>query len=376
MANTIHIQVEDIEDKLLLWDRVEVERAQTITGTYINIGNITLVAGQYVYQLVDLSGQQSNFYRYRFSLSGSNPTEYSDPFRMPGITRKDIRQHVLKIYRAGMVFLAASGDVNTVQTNDYRVKSSAYRAGRGMGQWLLPVTGDNAGLAGMIKADSTPLTGTFNVESDWPQAISADDEIEWHYLVEPDVVNDLINEAMKRYWYLDTIAIETTGQNEYDLADYAPWIKTRQQIHSLWYYPSSQTAEREGIPLAWGSNGTWWNIRQDAHSFKLIISPANADTTIWLETSRQLPELLEDEASVPEVANLDLIAAFVWDEMLSFLSRPMHGTAEDTKAWDKQRVLHAQGKLMRLITENAPRPRPGIAPTAYPDITPHRTRAR
>lgn len=378
MANTIHIQVEDVDTKLTEYDQLELHRATSLNGTYLQVDVEPLVAGQYTYSILDSTGSHFHFYKYRFSLSGANGSEFSDAFRVPGVTRKDIRQHVLRTYRAGMVFAASGGDVNTVNTTDYRVKSSGHRVGRGMGQWLLPVSGDNAGMPAMIKSDSTPTTGAFNVEVDWPNAISADDEIEWHYLVEPDVINEAINEAMKRYWYIDTIGIEGVPEaNEYDLADYAPWVNNRNQIHSMWYYPSSNNAEREGVPLSWGSQGSWWNIRQDAHSFKIIISPAiDATTTLWLETSRQLPELLTDEASVPEVANLDLIAAFVWDEVLAFLTRPVYGTAEDTKAWEKQRVLHATGKLIRLINENRPRPRPGIAPSSYPDVTFSRARAR
>src|SRR5688500_13331469 len=319
MATTIHIQVEDVEEKLLEYDRFEIERGSSPTGPWTAIDSVLLQAGVYFYTYTDLNGQSSHYYRYRFTDAGSNPTEYSNPFKQVGVTRQDIRQTVLKNYKSGIVFPAVWGTSSTIQSTDYRVKSSdGWRTGRGAGTWIYPITGANAFMPNRLSAESNPVTGMLELATPYPDTVDEGDLIEWHWLADPEVLNDAINEGLKRYWFIDSIPINgISNANEYDLYNIAPWVINYKQIHGLWHYPSATlVGDRTGIPLPWGSNGSWWNIRQDAHSIKIVISPTITEAkTLWLDVARQMPELHTDDSVLPEVANVDICAAFAWDEI-------------------------------------------------------------
>lgn len=375
MSVTIHIAVEDIADKLAIpYDRIELERAASLTGAFANITNLTLVADDYNYDYEDATGTVNHYYRYRFSLAGANPSDYSNPFRPFGVSRLRIRQEVLRRYRCGIVFTAVTGDVNTVTTTDYRIKNSEYRTGRGKGQWVRPTTGLAAGQIAGIKSTSDPATGALELTPDLTAAIGVGDQIEFHWVADPQVLDDCINFGLQRYWYLDRIPINgIASRNEYSLEAW-PWITTHKQLGNLWYYPDAQVlGEITGLERPWGVQGSSWRVRGNT----LIVYPTlDITRTIYLDAARQMPELYTDASVAPVECDLHLAAALAYDELLKYLAQPGVGTAEDNKAYNSQRVIHSKTELRRQFQLHPVHLPAGISQTTSPDVFPSPYRGR
>lgn len=374
----VYITVEDIETKLLTYSKIELERSTSPATGYAEIAEIALLVEQFYYSYPDDSGTPNHYYRYRFSNAGESArTNYSNPFRPEGITRLKVRQEVLNSFRMGMIFTASGGDTNTITTNNYRIKSSAFRAGRGKGSWVLPTTGNGIGQPAAIKSTSDPSTGTIEVENSWPAVIVDGDEIEWHRVVEPDILNECINLGLKRYWYVDRVPVNgIANANEYSLSAF-PWIIDKKQVAFPWYYPDAQgLGAMTGVEAPWGGNGSWWNIRQDEGDIKLLIHPTIPVTqTIWLEAVRRVAPLHTDDSVLPNKVELELVKALAWDEVLAYLCRPGVGAGEDLKAWKRERIEHSL-ELKRLLQIFRPRPRVGIPNSTYPDTFRQPVRAR
>ncbi|KKL68610.1 hypothetical protein LCGC14_2123240, partial [marine sediment metagenome] len=176
MSVTIRIVVEDIADKLLIFDEIELHRSDTLGGSYAQVATESLVEDQFYYSIVDSGGDINKWYKYRFHqdvpLANS---DYSDPFRVDGVTRLRARQAALSKYGAGLVMVADGGSTSVAQTADYRVKTALFRADRGKGTWLLPSTGGNQG-APRIVLSSDPGAGQFTVSPIWPAVIADGNE--------------------------------------------------------------------------------------------------------------------------------------------------------------------------------------------------------
>lgn len=379
MPVTISITVEDITTKLATpYNRIELERSDSPGAGFVNIVNISLVAGQFHYEYTDATGDVNKWYQYKFTNSGAGASDYSNPFQPLGITRLKLRQFTLENYDAGLVFLTTSaGDTDTLVSTDYRVRGSGWRTGRGRGQWVHIVTGTNAGLSAQIKSTTVPSTGTIELENTLA-SISSGVQVEWHYMMPPDQMNQAINRAMRRYYYLDRIPfVGVAEQSEYPIN--LPWLTRRSQLYGLWHYPLATVAEEiSGPESPFGGAGYWWNIREDPEGFKLLLYPAvDSGHTLYLEALRQMPQLGTDASTLPTGANIELAAALVWDEMLAYLTRPNVGTADDRKAWTAARREFNGNELHYLIRTNTPKPRTGSVPgLPEPDYFPQRFVAR
>lgn len=365
MAVDLTITVEDHED----YDTIELQRASSVNGVYSALTDIELVAGQYVYEYEDASGSASSYYRYRLSTGGADPSEYTNPFKPLGVTRLDIRQYTMEKYRIGMVFESNGGTDPVVSTADGRVISSIHRTDRGKGQWLYIATGARAGTLRRVASSDHP-NGDFTVSPTLGGNVASGDMVEWHWITDTNVFNDAINRACRRYWYVDRIALPIQTDNEIDLSN-LPWLRTKKQITGLWYYPTS-TYE---IEYSYGGGGSWWNVREDNGRLVLILSPANT-TEIFLEALRTLDPLLTDDSTVPTLVDQDLLAAYTYDEILAYLSRPSTGMGSDVMGWKRERVEHASTELSRLIKLNIPQPRRGVPPTSEPPSFISRVKAR
>lgn len=362
MSTTIYITVEDVDNKLAVpYDQIELERADSLNGSYGNIIDIPLIAGTYYYNYLDTTGDLNKWYRYRYSNGGLTPTDYSNPFRPEGVTRLKIRQEMIQGYKAGLVFTASGGDVNTVTTTDFRIKSTAYQTGRGKGSWLMPTGGLNAGVPQQVKSDTVPSTGTMNSENDWANVIAASTEVEWHWILDPDEENRCINRGLQRYYIIDRVPlVGVSGQEEYDLS-HLPWLRNKRYITGLYYYPSADSPE-----LPWSASGRWWNLRQDQDSIKLMIHPGiDPTTTLYLEVLRPMPALNTDTSSLPLIADLEYCAALAWDEVMAYMARDSFGGSEQTTFWRNERVLH-QSRLKRLRQRNWPSPRYSRPSSPFP----------
>lgn len=378
MAVTINLTVEDVTARLLTYDRIELERATTVDGSYSNITDILLVSGTFYYSFEDSGGDLNKWYRYRFRNDvGPVNSDYSDPFRVEGVSRLRARQRALSEYDAGIVLVNTGTDSNKITTADYRFNSSLFRADKGKGSWLLPTSGNNDGVARIISA-SDPTNGTLTVLPAWSGAFVNDDTVEWHWLANPTVWDDAINRGLVRYWFVDKIPIAgVADQDEYDLSG-VPWLfDANGQIHDVRHYPNRTSAGvDDGIDESWGVKGRWWGIQQDREKTLLAIKPTIASTEVlYLEATRPMPRIYTDTSALPLIAAEELVAALAYDEVLAYLGRPGRGSADDRSAWRATRAAHAS-ELHRLLVKHRPKPRFAPHRMPFPTVVPQPWTAR
>ncbi len=372
MPVTIRVTVEDIVAQMLTYESIELHRSDTLGGTYTLDETESLVAGQFHYSISDAEGDLNKWYKYRFHhATGPVNSAFSDPFRVDGVTRLRGRQAALAEYGGGIVILNSGTDADKITTVDYRVKSSLFRTDRGKGAWLLPTSGDNAEVARIISA-TDPTLGTMTVLPAWADAFVDGDEVEWHWLADPTVWNDALNRGMARYHYVDRVPIKgVANQEEYDLSS-IPWIIDKDQITDLTWYPTTG----KDVEQSYAASGKWWKPRIDREKVVLAIWPPVASTvTLYLYTTRPMPPLHTDVSAAPPVCAEELVAALTYDEVLAYLSRPVRGTAEDRRAWTRQRLAHAP-ELRRLLWKHRPKARYGRPRLASPPVVPQPFRAR
>ena len=376
MAVNLRFTVEDVDTQLLTYTHINVYRASTLGGTYTSIGMVALVAATYHYSYSDTTGDLNKWYKFCYWVAGPTESAKSDPFRVSGVTRLRARQAALAAYGGGLVFAAAAGgDANTIKTDDYRVKASQFRTDRGKGTWLLVTTGTYAGSACLVKSTS-PTAGSFDIEVDLGGALTAGDEVEWHWLADPTIWAGAINRGLARYWYVDRVPLPGVAlQDEYSLAS-MPWIIDNGQICDVRYYPSRTAGVDSGQDASWAGAGRWWRPRKDGEIVTLQISP-RIDSTIllWLETVRPMPALYTDEAALPNVASEALCAALAYDEVLAYLSRYKSGTSEERSTFKGARKTFAP-ELHRLLVDNRPKPRRGPPQLPWVPSFPEQFKAR
>src|SRR3972149_5339597 len=373
MAVNLRFVVEDVAAQLLTYNEIRVYRAPTLTGTYTAIVSVGLVAGTFYYSYSDAGGDLNKWYKYSFRHSSGSPeSDLSATFRVEGVTRLRARQAALEKYGAGIILVAVTGsDVNTVQTNDYRVKSSLWRADRGKGTWLMPTTGTAQGQVRVGKS-SSPVAGTMEVEPDYGAAVANGDEVEWHWLADPSVWDAALNRGMARYWYTERVPlVGVANQEEYSLAA-LPFLRDREQIHDVRWYPTSG----KDVDESYVGDGRWWNVRQDTDQLTLILYPSiGTTTTLYLETTRPMLALYSDASAAPLVAAEELVAALAYDEVLAHLASPGVGSSDSRAIWAKARKEHLP-ELHRLLVKYRPKPRVGPAQLPWPPVVPQPFKAR
>lgn len=379
----ITIFVEDVAAQLALtYDRINLERSNTVDGTYANVAYQTLVAGDYSYVLNDATGDLNKWYRYRFEdTTGTPASDYSDPFRVDAVTRLRVRQGVLDKYNCGLVVTAIAGsDADTLKTDDYRLANAGlFRTNRGKGLWIYPSAGTAANINKARRVKSSVLTTgiwTAEFEPALTSGIAAADEVELHQF-DPKVLNDAINRALSRYWYVDRVPLPgVAGQEEYSLVE-MPWLHRIDQVHDVRYYPSrSSGGIDDGIDESYGTRGKWWRVRKDSGSLVLSISPTiGATTLLWLETTRPMPSLFTDTSATPATCNDELAIALAYDELLAWLTRPGNGTSAERNYWTQNRVQH-HPELKRLLVKYRPQPRYGPTQFPQPSVVPQPFKAR
>lgn len=373
MANTIRIVVEDIAEQLAAGvTRIELERAMSAGGSFSQVTTETLVADTYAYDIADATGTSAHWYRYRLANAGQTiTTEYSDPFQVDTWNRRRIRQYAMQEIADGGIVIAAAAsgcDGNTLATLDRRIKHSSFPTTRGQGTWLHPVAGGGTALlVGQTRmiASGSPSAGTFNVEPDWSGTPASGDLFEWHWLADPDDWNLAINEACKRYWYVEIVPVPgVDGQVDYSLESF-PWLKDIKQITDLRYYPSGSE-----ITYSWGTQGRWWQKRMDAGVPALSIQPAvDESTTFYLETVRPVEKLHTDDAELPPGLDGEFLALLAYEELLRRLLRPGHGTAGERGAWQGALQLLAP-EVTEAIRHHMARPRHGPPQLGSPSNQP------
>lgn len=371
MSTVVVVPVENLAEVMETYESIELERATSAEGTYSTVTVITLVEDTYYYEYTDAAGNVNSWYRYRYHHdTGPVNSDYSNPFPMDGLSRLKIRQGVLKDWRAGVVFeTSAAVSTTVIRTTDYRVKSGAFRAGRGRNSTLYAASGAQAGDARLV-TNSDPSAGEFTTDA-WDSTVAQGVQMEWHTLIDPNALHDALNRAVDRYYYSDKIPIQgVEGQLEYDLTSFAPWIRSRKQVMSLWTYASTDAAEQP-----WTGFGRWANTRQDGDHVTLLIAPATTQV-LYLEALRPMPKLYTDESVLPLVSQPDTIIALTYDECLAWLLQPgQMASSEDRTAWQNARAL-LRPKLLDLLRRDRPQPRYNMSISNEPPNVPQPYKAR
>ncbi len=368
----IHVIVEDITDKLLTYESIEVHRSDTLGGTYSLVETETLVAGTYYYTINNSGGDLNKWYEYRFHHdTGPVNSGFSNPFHADGVTRLRGRQAALAKYDAGIILVNTGTDSDKITTDDHRVKSTLFQDGRGKGTWLWPTTGNNQEVARIISA-SDVSAGSMTVLPVWSGAFVNEDEVEWHTLADPIVWNEAFNRGMARYWYVERVPIVgVADQEEYSLAGVS-FLRDKEHVHDVRWYPTSGV----DVDESFGLDGRWWGIREDVGVLTLQIKPAIAATqTLYLECTRPMPPLYTDASAAPPNCAEELVAALAYDEVLAYLSAPGKGSADDREAWRLARAVHAS-ELHRLLIRHRPKPRQGQPQLPWPSVVPQPYSAR
>ena len=366
MAVTVRIVVEDVATQLLTYTTIELERSDTVGGTYSQVQTATLVANTFYYSLADSTGDINKWYRYRFHHpTGPVNSDYSDPFRVDGVTRLRTIQAAIAKYGAGIVVVNTGTDADKITTADHRVKTSLFRADRGKGTWLWPTSGNNNEVARIVSA-TDPTNGTMTVLPVFGGNFASGEEVEWHWLVDRTEWNNAFNRGMARYWYVERVPIVgVANQEEYDLS-VLPFLRDMEQIHDVRWYPTSGL----DVDESFGVNGGWWRVREDVGVLTLQIKPAIAATqTLYLETTRPMPSLYTDASAAPPIAAEELVAALAYDEVLAYLSAPGRGVASTRDEWREARAAHAS-ELHRLLVKHRPKPRQGSPKLPWPPVVP------
>ena len=372
----IFVTVEDIATKLLTYESIELHRAATKEGSYTLEETKALAANTYYYTINDTDGTLNHWYKYRFHhATGPVNSDFSNPFRVEGVTRLRARQAAIARYGAGIVLVNTGTVATQIVTSDYRVKSSLFRTDRGKGSWVYVTTGNRAGDKRIVRS-STPTSGVMAVEPNFGGALANGDEIEWNWLADPTAWDDALNRALARYYFVDRVPIVgVANQEEYSLAS-VPWLLSDEQIHDVRYYPSRVGGIDDGIDQPFGVNGKWWSVRQDREALTLIISPTiDSSRVLYLECTRPLPPLYTDASAAPPVCAEELTAALLYDEVLAYLTRPNNGSADDRRSWAAQRKEHAP-ELHNLLVKHRPHPRYAPAQLPFPPVVPRPFQAR
>lgn len=356
-SNTINITVEDITTKLLTYTGIQLYSATSPGGSYSLVTTITLVAGTYYYTYVDSAGTITTWYKYRFhNATGPVDSDYVNPFQTNLPTRKLIRQKAIKDYKAGYVLTAASSGQGTTTAafTNYMTSATTNSSKRGVGTWLYPTSGLRVGEIVKVSAYSAATPGVFTVTPSLTGVLATADEVEWHWFASPEDWNDAINRGLDRYFYLDRVPIVGTATAEQSLS-YLPWLYSRDQVCGLWNYPITNDVER-----AWGRAGRWWGTRQESGYLTLMTKPyLNTTDTVYLECLRGVSPVYTDTDVLPADLNIDLAAAFAYDELLSQLLNPTHtGAASVDKAMlTAAKAQHVRGNLRILKHRYGPHPR-------------------
>ncbi len=363
MTVTLRIVVEDVATRMLTYDHIQIHRSDTLGGTYTDQNlDEALVANTYYYDIEDPTGDLNKWYKYRFFKDPATGSPFSDPFRVEGVTRLRAIQKAMKDYNAGMVMVStAGGAAASIKTNDPRIKSTAYRDGRGKGAYVHVTTGAKAGEASIV-TDTDVSAGDISIDPALSGALADGDEFEWHHLADRNIWNDAFNRGMARYFYADRVPlVGVAGQEEYDLSG-IPWIRSGDDIFDVTWYPTSG----HDVEESYGVSGRWWRPRVDREKVVLVIYPTIAATqTLYLHTARPMPELWTDASQAPLACVEELAAALTYDEVLGYLYRYSGGSPSEREGWGKAKGQLKPG-LRRLLHKHRPRMR--HAPPQLPHI--------
>ncbi len=112
-------------------------------------------------------------------------------------TRKAIRQEAAARFDGRYFTLAATGGTTSTVIDTTR-QDSGGSTSEFVGGWLLPTSGNGAGLTKAI-ASWAPTTGTWTQAGTvWPGVIAAADEVELHMLLDPRDWNVCIDRGLRR----------------------------------------------------------------------------------------------------------------------------------------------------------------------------------
>lgn len=368
MSISFELTVEDVATRILSFDTIQLHRATARDGTYVLNTSTLLDADETYYTLTDTTGGLDSWYKYRFyNSSTAAASAYSNPFQVQQISRKRVRQRIMSNFRAGMVFqsVASGSTTGRVASNDYRIKTPVYGTGRGKNAYLKKTSGTNSG-ENRIITTSVPASGYFDVLPVLSSIPADNDEWEWHWLVDPDSFDDAINRGLLRYLFVEKVPIVgVAGDNTYAL-DHLHWLTQKRQVTALTWTPEGAVVERP-----WLGGGRWYDIKQDRGSLILALPYLQEGITATLHTLRTADPLYTDDSVLPDHLDLELVAAFGYDEILTWL---IEGAAQvtnvDRSGWSQIQKKFRSDTLRVLIEKNAPDPVYSKPSTSTPSSMP------
>lgn len=119
MSNTITVAIEDIDEQMLTYDRLRLYRSntpQSVTNQALLIEEVTLVADQQLYTIVDTSGEPGHWYGYTLFNDPSGPESgISTPWRVGALTLRVARLEAAREAKAGFESVTtAAGTATTL----------------------------------------------------------------------------------------------------------------------------------------------------------------------------------------------------------------------------------------------------------------------
>lgn len=113
-------------------------------------------------------------------------------------TRKQVRQEAAARFDGRFLVSTATGGTTSTVVDTARLQNSGGSTSKYVGGWVLPTSGNGAGVTKPISAYA-PTTGTItNGGTVWGGVIAAADEYELHMLLDPRDWNDVINRGLRK----------------------------------------------------------------------------------------------------------------------------------------------------------------------------------
>ena len=153
---------------------------------------------------------------------------------MATTTFKAIRQEVAARLGAFATGAATGGTTSTVVINndaEFIGDASTPSPDLYEASWVLPTSGDNAGVVRRVKDDGfAPSTGTLTVVPVWSDAMANTNTFEVHGTLHPDRVEEAINRALRKMHFLHTFALTLVTDGDMETSGVGSWTASNASL--------------------------------------------------------------------------------------------------------------------------------------------------
>jgi hypothetical protein len=277
----------------------------------------------------------------------------------------DIRREVaqdLNGYYCGTIGASSTSTITDAALQDSIESDSQY-----VGGWV--VTGDS--LFPTVRRISAyiPATGTISVSRAWSVAPTTSGTFEIHWVIAPERLHYLINQALRRCFYVASMTptIAASDQSEFSLSgdDEDSELVDPRQIVGV-YLKTGDTANQYRMqPL------DWYELEDEGPNPKIRIRLSLALTDVLVVRYIRCYDPLSDDPAQPTTHEetdcpMQYVKAATMVECFNWLAA--NGPAEDSARFEK-RALMAAAHFSQMTRVYAPRP---VVHIQHPD-TPYRS---